>query len=1106
MRQRSCISLLKNYTFDFVRKSLVLLATLTITMLSAPTLWAESKSNMNVEEQQQTGKITGNVVDDKDEPAIGVAITVKGKTTGTVTDIDGNYSIEAGPDDILQVSYVGYNPQSISVKDKKTINIKLELDSKSLQEVVVEVGYRNVKRANMLGAVAALPAQEIQDITVTNLSQALEGRMPGVTVGSASGSPLATPSLKVRTSGTWNMEEPIYVIDGFIRNKDAFDVLDASEVESISILKDAAAAVYGVRGAGGVVLVKTKTGKEGKLKVSYSGSVGFSNATHIPDVMSAYEQATVMNNVVNAKYNWDAAAIREATIGGGDPNITWFSDEEREAFKNINHDWMDGAWKTAMQTRHNLNFSGGNEQVRYFVGGSYTYQDGNFDNLDMHKYSARIGLEFNVTKDLLAKATITTSNNTDSRPFNSADGSEYDKMYFTYATLLRQPRWKPAYIDGLPVGNDVSNHPLVVIDSNSRAERKSDNTTMMLDLGYDLPWVQGLKASAIFNYSKSSGYSKTISQPYTLYNFVTYGGGVQNGHLLSNVLQPDNPRKDITNNERIQEAASSSHNYQLNARLDYARIFGKHDVSAMVNFEQSQSWGNDLSFTLANMLIQNVETVKGYGRDGVAPTITDGITKSGRQAFIGQFNYSFDGKYLLETAFRYEASTRFAPGERWGFFPSVAVGWRISEEDFFKDHVNTDVMDNLKFRASYGRLGSDHANALSWEDYYDIVTGTTYLGGASSYATGLRPGNGGVSLLGITWEKTDSYNVGFDLNAFRNFSFSIDGFYKYTFDILQKRTSSLPYQSGLPTDIPAENYGKQRAYGGEINIVYSNKIGQDFKYSVGGNLSYATSRVVQKYTSPAVTGTWEDEVGRIRGGETGYFSEGIIRTEEQLQAYIDKYQKYDQNGNPIPFTVFGLAPSLGMIALSDVGGAGRSDEPDGVIDDNDIRIISKYDTPPFHYGFSLSGQWKGIKVDMTFSGQFGNDVLYDKAVYGSGEGNRNSMEWLSTSSNNLTMWTDSWSPDNPGASMPKLYNGNGNVRSTFWMVDGHTLSLRNINVSYTIPQSISAKMGLASARVFFSGNNIWTVINPYSYKDPNLSSWMDYPLMRSFNFGLNINI
>lgn len=1052
----------------------------------------ESTSFRNESSQQNaTIDVKGKITDESGSAVPGATVVVVGKgNVGAISDVDGNYELKGiSPNAELLVSFIGFQKQQVKVAGRTIVNFQLKADVQQIDEVVVQVGYGSVKRANLLGAVSDIKADKVEDVVTGNMSTALRGTLPGVIIGQASGAPGASTSITVRIPGSWNAEPPLFVIDGFVRDQSAFDVLDPSEIESVSVLKDASAAVYGVRSAGGVILVTTKHGKEGRLKVNYSGTVGISDATATPQLMSAYDQAVALNDYTRGYYNWDDNLV---LAGAKNEGQTYFSDSELEQMKNLDYNWLDYGWKAATQTRHNISISGGSEKVRYFVGGSYLYQNGNFKNLNLNKYTMRMNIDIDLAEDWILSMGLNGDYRKTNSPYNDAD-KEPEKMYNTYSTLLRTPRWLPPYINGLPVGQEiVSNHPLYINTIDSYRKSESSNTTANMALKWKVPYVKGLNAKLSFDYSKGNSAGLTIAKPYYLYNFKTVETDYSSGYLPTQEVASTTR---VKNGDKYQQSSSSGSQYQLNFSLQYDRQFGKHNINAMAIFEQSENQGLSLTGYVENMIIDNVEKSSAWG-DGVSPVLSGSPrVPSGNLSYIGRFNYNYDERYLLESTFRYEASNKFAPGNRWGLFPSISVGWRISEENFFKDNVNPNFMDNLKLRFSYGVLGNDKANALSWEENYRYSEAIAYLGG-STLLGGIDPNNNGIALSGVSWEKAKAYNLGLDTRFLRNISFSLNAFYRHNFDILQKRASAISYTAGITTEMPAENYGIQDSWGGEINMSYNGKVGAEFGYHVSGNLSYATSKVIRKYQAAGVIGTWKDEIGRIRGGETGYYATGILQ-----QADVDKILAENPD-----YTIFGYTPEAGMLNYKDIGGPDYSNEPDGKIDEWDERIISKYDSPPYNYGLSIGCEWKGLKFDATFSGQFGNKVVYDKAVYNKGAGNRQTFDWLSSSSNNLEMWNDHWTPENTDASLPALYNGMGNYRSTFWMRDGHILKLTTATLSYNLPKSLVSVVGLPGARIYFSGTNLLTIINPFPYRDPNLSSWMDYPIMRSFNLGINLNL
>jgi TonB-linked SusC/RagA family outer membrane protein len=1090
----------KGLHFHFRESISVLLVALTCFLFSPASIFAQGNAS-DGSGQQITVK--GKVFDETNSPVIGASVLVVGTKTGTVTDINGTFTIKAPVNGSLMISYIGYVAQKFKVSDNLS-HIVLKEDAAKLEEVVV-VGYGQVKRANLTGAVSNISMKEVADIPSPNLASVLMGTMPGVNVSEATGNPVGNATIKIRINGSWNTEDPLYVIDGFIRDVDAFNLLDASEIENISVLKDAQAAIYGVRGAGGVILVTTKKGKTGKAKVSYSGSFGVNQGVEIPELMSAYEQGMALNDL------WQ----QNITYKGTDPaTVKFFTSDELTKMKTMDYNWLEMGWKNSGNNRHTLNVSGGNEDVRYFVGGSYMFANGNFSNLNMNRYGLRMGVDAKLAKNLSANFSMSYSAKNTEMPLNQKD-AEPERMYGTFSDLARAPRFIPAYINGLPVGNSIpanGTHPLEVMNSGSYRRTKTNDVAAGLSLEYTIEQIKGLKVAISGNYNNTSGYGKQLSKPYYVYNFIPQGD-TQNSYLISEVQYPvsdDRYRQKIINSDKLYESASYSYSYQLNPQVSYNNKFGKHDISAMLMYEQSESGGNGLNAFRNTVVIDNYEVLQGYSQNGIGNGSSIN-TLSRRQSFIGRFNYNYADKYFVESATRYESSTNFAPGYRWGLFPSISAGWRISEEPFFKDNIK--FIENLKLRASYGRLGNDKASMNQWRSSYGQAEGA-YLGG-SSLLTVLSPTMEGLVYYSSTWEKTDSYNAGFDLNMLNGFKVGLDGFYRHTFDILDDFKSEFPQSAGVNAATPKLNKGIQNSWGGELEIGYSKKINKDWEVFAKANMAYATNKVIQKSQNPGVIGTWKDEIGRIRGGEVGYNCLGIARSQEDIDNYIAGLKANSSTGT---ITVLGLTESSlkpGMLMYQDVGSAPYKDAngnwhdgaPDGNITEDDQRIISKYDSSPFNYGFSLGFSWKNLKVDALFNGAFGNDVVFEKGFWTDASGGSRTGEFLSLTSNQLREWYGNyWTEANPSAKYPRLDTYSlRNQRSTFWMRDGHTLRLRSVNVSYSLPKKFTQVVGIEQARVFFSGTNLLTLINPYPYKDASVGFWSDYPMIQSFNFGLNLN-
>jgi TonB-linked SusC/RagA family outer membrane protein len=1081
-----------------MKKHRILIAML-ICCVSLPLCsWASDNSIGSISVvQQKTYKISGTVVDENGESIIGANIAIKGSKTFTVTDIDGKFSLFCPQGSLLVVSYIGYNRETVSVNFEAPMNIVLKENNNVLNDVIV-VGYGTVKRANLAGSVSSISSKELQDIPAKDLASTLVGTMPGVSVSESSGSPTSEASIKVRIQGSYSTDEdPLYVIDGFIRDADAFNVLDPSEIESISVLKDASASVYGSRAAGGVILVTTKKGQAGKIKLNYSGSYGLSVGASMPKMMSAYQQAKMLNDYYDSE------------VSGGETikSSSYYSDDELEAFKGLNYNWLDMGWKTAINTRHTLNVSGGNEITQYFVGGSYMYQDGNFKNLDMNRFSTRLGINTLLTKDLKAEFSMDFSDKIVNRPYNNGD-KEIEKLYGTFGTLVRMPRWMPAYINGYPVGNAVTatnGHPLEAINSGSYNKNTSTSFAMGAALHYNVPWIKGLNLNLSVNYANANDKGIKVARSYSVYNYLTDG---TNGHIITDEMQSGSSSStEIENGEQLNKSYSNTWSYQVNPSISYSRKLGKHDFSGLLVFEQSENKGDNLSASRVDAYDTTYNLMQGYSSTG--ETISDGISNGARQSYIGRLNYNYNDRYFIEATARYEGSTIFHPDSRWGLFPAVSLGWRMSEESWFKSLCP--AIDDLKLRASYGRVGNDAGNTRAWEQSYESTNGV-FLGNTSSISIGLRPRNEGVlSSKSVTWEKTDSYNFGIDSHFLKNWTFNSDFYFRHTFDILDKTNSTVPTTVGIANALPYRNYGIENAWGAEFSLGYLKQITRDWSVSATGIFSYGNNKIIRKYQAASAKGTWKDEEGQHTSGEVGYECMGIARTTEDAQNYVNylKSNLRSDGSSASEIEVFGLKEAdllkPGYLMFKDLGGTSDADRTaDGKIDDYDQNHITKLASNPCSYSLKLGARWKDLSIDLLFDGSFGAQVRYDKGFFADNSGNRASA-WLSDTSNNLAEWYGNyWTENNTNAKYPKLYNGFREYSSSFWVRNGHELKLRNVNVSYILPHKYLALLGIDQLRVYFTGTNLWTIVNPYKYKDADVSNWVDYPMIRTFNFGVNL--
>ena len=1032
--------------------------------------------------------VTGTVTDEKGEAIIGANVVIKGTTRGTITNLDGEYTLKVKPTDELQFSFIGYTPTVVAVKGRLKINIVLQEETTDLEEVVV-VGYGEVKRANLVGSVSSLSSDEIEDIPVTNLTNLLEGRMAGVSVSPAqpTGNPGASTRIQIRATTTFGTSgggakdpSPLYIVDGFEVTQEEYDALDPSEIESFSVLKDASASVYGSKGANGVVLVKTKRGKEGKMRVSYSGSYGLMDATEQTEMLSAYEHA----KMINARYV------------GFDSEYHVVSDSELEAMKNLNYDWLGGLWQRSSVSRNTINVSGGTNRFQYFANGAYVYTEGNFPQMGVGKQSYRLGLDANITDNLKASVTIALDNRDFKRPYLTGSGA--NTMEDLFQQLLQAPKWTPPYIDGKPVYNNLDFNPYALFDSESYRRDVDKGNTVNLKLSYEFPKVKGLVASGTYSRRESHSYYKEYNIPYTLYEFSQTEGA----YLLSDQVKEAH---EIENKNRISESYSYSQNYQLNLNLRYNRKFGLHDLSSFITYEQSEGNAYGFGAIAENLLIYGIETQRGFDR--LSATSDGTMSESGDLGAVARLNYSYADKYLLESTLRYESTTKFAPGERGGFFPSVSAGWVMSEEDFMKENLS--FVNYLKLRYSFGITGYSSVGAYEYKLSYG--PSGSYLFGGSNAVSGMAvSGKTDVVSTGVTWEKSRMQNFGVDMKFLDSrLSVALDAFYTYQYDILDQRTVELPQTSGITT-MPSENLGRLEAWGYDMSIGYRGKVGPDFTWDVRGIFSFATNRVLERPTQYSEN-DFRFEIGQstsASGREQGYITKGIIRTQEQLDAINAEWnEKWGHD-----YTIEGKPAVVGSLFFQDIGRQGNPGlgepqtvfEPDGDIDEIYDKTYIERVNDHFVWknllptSVSIGAGWKNIKMSMLWSMAYGiNNQVVDKLA----------RTEPTTTLNSPAFWRDYWTPENTDAAYPNPYGQNATYNqwaSTFWMKDVYQLRLKNLNVSYSLPKKLSKQWGIPELRVYFTGTNLWSPISTFDYKEDAIARYNTYPLLRTYSLGLNV--
>lgn len=1017
----------------------LLLGTLSTSCLS---VWAASGiGNAAIVQQNETCK--GVVKDATGEAVIGASVVVKGTTNGIITDFDGNFSLSGVTvGSTIVVSYVGYQTQELKWNGS-TLNIVLKEDSKTLSEVVV-VGYGTQKKANLSGSVAMVDSKELENRPIQNISSGLQGLMPGVTVTGTNGAPgMDAGNIRVRGVGTLNSAGPYILVDGV--ETGTLSSVDPNDIETISVLKDAAsAAIYGSKAANGVILITTKRGKTGKPKISYSGYVSFQNATNMIERMGSYEYATLLNQALEA----EGMAKR-------------FSDEELQKFKDgtdpnyPDTDWYDLAYKTGVQHRHNINVNGGAENVKYMASLGYLNQTGILPNADREQYNARTNLDMKLTNRLSARMNLAYIKN----KYNDASSAYYGG---SSDQIIRQLNliapWIVARYDDGTWGTISDGSPIAWLDSGMKVTRDNYNFSGMAAIDYDI--IDGLKLTLQGAYVNNLQ-NYTYFQKYIKYN--------ANKESDPNELDERYYRWDRTN---------------FDALLNYDKTFGKHNIKGLLgwhtekyNYKYNKSGrkkfpNNDLT----DMDAGDASTQSNEGYTAELAMIS----------WFARVNYDFAGKYLLEANIRADASSRFAEGHRWGYFPSFSGAWRISEESFM-EQARDSWLSSLKIRASWGKLGNQDALSGTDNDYYPALN-TYNLDSKYAFGGALNSGyyQRKYRLETITWEKASTWGIGVDFTLFNKLNGSIDYYNRKTTGIIMDVT--VPNEFAL--DAYKDNVGSMRNSGVEINLSYNTKIGQ-VDFGVAGNFAYNKNEILDlggdENTYLSSTGGYNqrNKVGESMNNYYLYRADGFFNSQEEADAYTAKY------GNP-----FGQEFKAGDLRYVDVNGDGKLTAAD--------RDYCGSSDPKMTFGLNLNAAWKGFDLSLMFNGAAGVKRMFDGyEVYGNFSGD---------AAHPATIWRDAWTPENHDAKMPRIFydtnspSSSRQVASDFWLQDTSYLRLKNLQFGYTLPKSLLSSLGVENVRVYYSVENLLTFDSMKINIDPEATSQRlsSYPLLRTHAFGINV--
>jgi TonB-dependent starch-binding outer membrane protein SusC len=1023
---------------------------------------------VNAQNRTVTGTVTGK--DDK-SPLIGVTITVKGSTTSTATDVNGKFSIKVTnlQNVVIGAKYIGYEYQEITLKpDVKVVDFQLLPSNSNLNEVIV-VGYGTKKRSEVIGGVATIKAEEIADIPAPNMAGALRNRIAGLGVSQTSGRPGATITLNVRNaqisanSAPGVTTEPLYVIDGVVSTTDQFNAIDPSLVEDLTVLKDASAAIYGASGSKGVILITTKKGKVGKPKFTYNGYTGVSDAVAIPKMLSAYEQAKLINDNLDQQ--------------GFASNNAYFSQADLDYLKTAPYkSWFDELWKPAVMQRHNLQMSGGTEKLLFFVGGSFQNEDANYAGMRNTKYGFRSGITATFSESL--KADVSFNLNYGNKYSNNDLGTDQDQAFFQ--SLITTPQWIPIQINGMPVS--FNKNPLGIVNSGYFESKSNTDYTLNAAITYTPKPIPGLSMRFQIAQNGNSGHNTAYTAPYKQYDFVKTGN---NNALYTQTLLNVGDGVSAAN-ARYEPSQSYANRYQANITVNYAKSIGKHSLSVLLGGEQSQSSSENLDIYFQNQIIPNqVET---WAFDPALTFKSNTKSESIKQSFFGRLSYDFSKKYFIDVVGRFDASTAFATENAWGFFPNVGAAWIISEEGFFKNFSKLDFISFLKVKANYGLTGDDRISSRLWQATYTVDpanTGYVYNNtNAPSANVSAYPNPD------ITWEKKRSLNIGLEASMFKGqFTFGFDYFHDYVYDQFDKNGSTnFPYYAGFPAQyVNNENH---HTYGTEFSLGYNHRFNSGLSFNSSVNFGFSTSYVSQVFQNPYqyfqnTPTDWQISQGVntkvYNNSNIGLISKGILKTQADVDALLRKNPSY---------TIYKLMPEPGWLDYEDTNN-------DGHIDDFDMVPMYKNGTDPvINLGWNFGVDYKGLSLRTNVVSRIGGHVFYDSKA----------LVKPSLTVNVPAYWNDHWSPQNPDGMLPRNDDASAGKNSTFWARSATMVRINNMSLAYTLPSKWLARTGLSSLRVIVTGNNLWTIVNPLSYKDPYTSSIYDYPTIRTISAGLTLGL
>lgn len=996
--------------------------------------------------------VRGTVVDTNGEPVPGASVVVTGTTVGSITDIDGNFSITGvAPSGHLDVSFVGYVTNKVAYRSGQNLRIVLEEDNKMLEEVVA-VGYGTQKKANLTGSVANVDNKLLDNRPLTNLSSGLAGLLPGVSVVQTSGQPGSDiGTINIRGLGTFNVSAPLVIIDGF---EGTMNDVNPNDVASISVLKDAASSsIYGSKAANGVILITTKRGESGKAKVTYQGLVGMTNTTNNPTFMSSAEIAEIWNQArqsVGLAPQYTDDEVRKFRDGSDPDNYA-------------NTDWQDLLYKTGMQTSHNVTVSGGNEYGKYLASIGYLYQNGVVDNYNKHQTSARINLDAKPSEKIETSFSINYMRQSVNEPLpsynqTSGDINEFGSTNSVYQ-IFRQinvisPMVPYKYSDG-SYGSISDGNPIAWVESGAHGNNIISNLHGIASAKYYIVPSFSVKVAGSYNRHEKESNQHNLR--------VKYHSGSQGSTYVS-------------------ETHSNYDRSSIEVIPEFKKSFGSHNVNVLAGYH-AELYKYRYTYLYTSGLPNDVLT----DLDAGSPSTEDlsGYTREhALMSWFGRVAYDWKGRYLLEFNARYDGSSRFTKGNRWGFFPSVSAGWRISDESFF-DGLRG-LISNAKIRGSWGQLGNEDVNGSFYPTVFtmDLGYGNHFAGTYENGAKTVKATN-----TGLKWETATTWGIGLDATVWK-FDVTLDWYNRTTKDILL----SVPVPITYALTGYVDNIGKVRNQGIEFAVNYNDKFGPvRFQFGVNGcynmnevlnlGINYSNGEAVEYISLGYDQYSCRDVVGMAMNQFYGYAVDGFLN-ENETKSYAEGGWA-DYEGSSIR--------RAGDLKYVDQNGDGKINADD--------RVYLGSQDPKFTFGFHLNLGWKNWDLIAFFQGAANVHRYMADALGGLG----NSDTKLNT------IWRDSYIVKGEGAKYPNLgipgqnYSGNGGQNS-FWLQNASYVRMKDLQLGYNVPRSVLNKIGITACRIYYSGQNLFTISGMIKGFDPEMPSGRGngYPQTVVNSLGVNI--